>query len=146
MLNEQVLGSASSLRRGVVRLSQRLRAERPGSSESLLRLGVLAHLNRSGPMTPGDLAALERLQPQSLTRTLASLEHDELVTRRADPADRRRALLAITDPGRDALRADMHERDAWLARAMAGALTPTERELLRLAGDLMNRLAETGNV
>jgi hypothetical protein len=33
-------------------------------------------------------------------------------------------------------------RDRWLAQAMAGQLTPTERELLRLAGELMDRLAE----
>jgi DNA-binding MarR family transcriptional regulator len=135
--------AASSLRRGVVRLGQRLRAERPGSSEPLLRLGVLAHLNRRGPMTPGELAALERLQPQSLTRTLTALEHDQLVIRRADPADRRRALLAITETGHGVLRADMRERDAWLTRAMADTLTPTEREVLRLAGDLMERLAES---
>jgi hypothetical protein len=40
------------------------------------------------------------------------------------------------------LRRDLHKRDAWLARAMAGHLTPTERGLLALAGQLLERLAE----
>jgi DNA-binding CsgD family transcriptional regulator len=34
------------------------------------------------------------------------------------------------------------QRDTWLAQAMTTQLTPTERELLRLAGGLMERLAE----
>jgi hypothetical protein len=39
------------------------------------------------------------------------------------------------------LAADMQQRDGWLAAAMASELTPTECEILRLAGELMERLA-----
>jgi DNA-binding MarR family transcriptional regulator len=143
MMVEEELEAASSVRRGVVRLGQRLRAERPAPSEPPLRLSVLGHLSRHGAMTPGALAELDRLQPQSLTRTLAGLEEDGLISRQADPADRRRALLVLTGAGRDVLRRDMRARDAWLARAMAASLTRTEREVLRLAGDLLEQLAET---
>jgi DNA-binding MarR family transcriptional regulator len=138
------LEAAASVRRGALRLGQRLRAERPGHSEPLLRLSVLAHLSQRGAMTPGALAALERVQPQSLTRTLSGLEHDQLISRHADSGDRRRALLALTDAGQDVLRRDMRERDGWLAAAMAD-LTPTERAVLGLAADLMERLAETSS-
>jgi DNA-binding MarR family transcriptional regulator len=142
MHDVDLLPTAASVRRGVTRLAQRLRAERPGQGEPLSRLSVLAHLSRRGPMSPGALAAADRVQPQSLTRTLAGLERDGLVSRQADAADRRRALLEITPGGREALRLDMRQRDGWLAQAMAGQLTPTEREVLRLAGELMERLAE----
>jgi DNA-binding MarR family transcriptional regulator len=142
---DELLQTATVVRRGVTRLSWRLRLERPGPWEPLLQLNVLAHLSRRGPMTPGELAATERVQPQSLTRTLASLEDHALITRHPDPADGRRSLIAITEAGRQMLGRDLRQRDAWLARAMAGHLTPAERGLLRLAGQLLERLAEAGD-
>jgi DNA-binding MarR family transcriptional regulator len=132
---------ATAVRRGVIRLGRRLRLERPAHDVTLLQLGILAELNDGGPMSPGELAAAQRVQPQSLTRVLATLETRELIGRQAHPGDGRRALLAITAAGRDALRRDVDQRDSWLARAMAAELTPTEQELLRLAGELMERLA-----
>ena len=136
------LTAATAVRRGVIHLGRRLRLERPGHDVTLLQLAVLAELNDAGPMTPGQLAAAQRVQPQSLTRVLATLEARGLLGRQADPGDGRRALLAITDDGHQALRRDVDARDRWLAQAMAAQLTPTERELLRLAGELMDRLAE----
>ncbi|HEU5420345.1 MAG TPA: MarR family transcriptional regulator [Streptosporangiaceae bacterium] len=142
MPDEQLLETAAVVRRGASRLARRLRAERPEPGETLLRLSVLAHLHGRGPMTPGALAAADRLQPQSLSRTLAALEQDGLISRAADGQDRRRSVLAITGAGQDVLRRDVRQRDSWLALAMAD-LTPTEREVLRLAGDLMERLADS---
>jgi DNA-binding MarR family transcriptional regulator len=146
MEEDPLLGAAISLRRGVTRLGQRLRAERPADSQPLARLGVLAQLHLRGAASAGALAVSAGVQPQTLTRTLAGLEHDGLVTRQADPADRRRALLALTSAGREVLTADMQQRDGWLAAAMASELTPTEHEILRLAGDLMDRLAGTARL
>ena len=48
----------------------------------------------------------------------------------------------VTPDGLAALRQDMSQRDGWLARTMAARLTSTEQELLRLAGQLLERLAE----
>jgi len=137
-----VTDRASALRRGVTRLGRRLRLERPEQGEPLLQLGTLALLHGRGPMTPGELAAAQRVQPQSLTRTLTALESGGLTSRRSDPGDRRRSLLMITDAGRRAIRHDVAQRDAWLAMAMAEVLTPAEQDLLRIAGQLMERLAE----
>jgi DNA-binding MarR family transcriptional regulator len=143
MREDPLLDAAISLRRGVTRLGQRLRAERPAGSQPLARLGVLAQLHLRGPASAGALAVSAGVQPQTLTRTLAGLEHDGLVSRQADPADRRRALLALTSAGQEVLAGDMRQRDGWLAAAMASELTPTEHEILRLAGELMERLAAT---
>jgi DNA-binding MarR family transcriptional regulator len=133
--------AATAVRRGVIHLGRRLRLERPAHDVTLLQLAVLAELNDTGPMTPGQLAAAQRVQPQSLTRVLATLTGRGLLARQVDPGDGRRALLAITEDGHQALRRDADARDHWLAQAMAAQLTPTERELLRLAGELMDRLA-----
>jgi DNA-binding MarR family transcriptional regulator len=116
--------------------------ERPETGMPSLELSVLGHLNRRGFMTAGEIAAAERVQPQTLTRTLAALESKGAIRRQVDPADRRRSALSITAAGREALVADMRQRDSWLALAMAEELTPTERRLLYLAGELMERLAE----
>jgi DNA-binding MarR family transcriptional regulator len=142
MGEEIELETAGIVRRGASRLARRLRSERPEHGLPLLKLNVLAQLSRRGPLSPGELAVAEHVLPQSLTRTLAGLEADGLITRRMDEHDRRRSSLALTTAGLDALRRDMRRRDAWLARTMAERLTPTECELLRLAGELMERLAE----
>jgi DNA-binding MarR family transcriptional regulator len=135
------LEPATFVRRAVSALGRRLRAQRPESDLSLTKLSVLGHLFRRGSMTSADLAALERVQPQSLTRVLAELLKAGFVSRRADTQDARRLLLDITGEGRAMLSRDMQLRDAWLARAMNEELSATERELLRLAGQLMERLA-----
>jgi DNA-binding MarR family transcriptional regulator len=140
--DEELSRAATAVRQGTTRLARRLRIERPGTSQTALELGILALLHRRGPMTPGALAAAERLQPQSLTRTLASLERQRLAVRQPDDRDHRRSLLAITDAGRQALATDMRQRDAWLAEAMARQLTRAEQDLLRIAADLMDHLAD----
>jgi DNA-binding MarR family transcriptional regulator len=139
---EAASAGATEVRRGVIGLARRLRQERHEAGLTALELSVLGHLHRRGPLTPGELATAERVQPQSLTRTLAALELAGLVSRQSDPADGRRSLLAIAEPGLTALRAEMEQRDSWLAGAMAEQLTSTEIELLRLAGSLLERLAD----
>ncbi|MFJ4845746.1 MULTISPECIES: MarR family winged helix-turn-helix transcriptional regulator [unclassified Streptomyces] len=135
------LGAAAEIRRGATRLSRRLRAERSPGALSANKVGVLGHLYRHGPATPGAVAGADRQQPQSLTRVFTELERDGLITRAPAEHDRRQALLALTPAGHAALLADVAERDAWLASALAG-LSETEREVLRLAGRLMDRLCD----
>jgi DNA-binding MarR family transcriptional regulator len=132
---------AAEIRQAVTRLARRMRAGRSPEALSSNKVSVLSHLLRRGPATPGELAAAERQQPQSLTRVFAELELAGLVSRSRDDRDRRQSLLAITDHGRDALARDMAERDAWLAVALAG-LTETELDVLRLAASLMERIDE----
>src|SRR6266536_536290 len=133
---------ARTVRRAVLRLSRRLQSERAPNALSMAKISVLGHLARRGDMTPGELAAADRLKPQSLTRVLAELDEEGLVRRTPDPADRRQRRLALTAAGRRALRSDMRRRDAWLATAMADRLNGTERDLLRLAAPLLERLAD----
>jgi DNA-binding MarR family transcriptional regulator len=143
MGNEELArAAATDVRRGVVGLGRRLRLGRSAASLTTLELSVLGDVHRRGPLSPGDLAAIERVQPQSLTRTLTSLEAHGLTVREPDPADGRRSLLAITKAGLTALRAEMDQRDNWLAAAMSAELTDAEIGLLRLAGELMERLGD----
>src|SRR3954453_6515562 len=64
-------GLASALRISVLRLSRRLRSERgPGNELSVGQLSVLGALFRNGECSVGELAAHERVQPPSMTRTV----------------------------------------------------------------------------
>ena len=132
---------ASEIRLGVMRLSRRLRAERPADGLSLNKSSILGHLRRRGPMTAGALAAADRQQPQSLTRVLAELQRDGLISRTRDDHDARQSVLSLTDAGREALARDLAQRDAWLEVALDD-VTDTERELLVLAARLMTRMAD----
>lgn len=135
------MDDVATLRRAVTRLARRLRAERPSDSLSTAKLLVLGHLYTHGPSTPGQVAAAEHEQPQSLTRVFAELEREGLLTRTPSTRDRRVSIIAITPSGVEALERDMAERDAWLVSAIE-RLSQTEIELLQIAARIIDRLAD----
>ena len=141
---EDELLTARELRRAVSRLHRRLRGLGPDDGMPLTKLSVLGQLFDRGPLAAGEIAALERVQPQSLTRTFNDLEADGLVRRVPDSTDGRRALLELTAAGRRALSREMRPRVDWLDHTMAAVLTPLECEIVRLATPLLVRLAEVG--
>jgi DNA-binding MarR family transcriptional regulator len=127
--------------RAVLSLGRRLRAERPEGSVSLSAISVLSTLWRLGPVPAVRLAAVERLQPQSLTRLIVGLERDGLISRTPNEADRREIIIALTRRGREVLASDIRARGEWLDRAMAATLTAAERRLLLQASEVMVKLA-----
>jgi DNA-binding MarR family transcriptional regulator len=134
-------GLASELRLSVMRLRRRLSNERhPDNPLSMGAMAVLGCLFRNGDLTVGDLAAHERVQPPSMTRTVNALESAGYVARRAHETDGRQVVVSLSDTGRATLLADRARRDAWLARRLRD-LDPEERETLRRAAPLLERLA-----
>jgi DNA-binding MarR family transcriptional regulator len=134
---------ADALRRAVAKLQRQLRRLRADHGVSASKLIILGRLNRAeAALTAVDLARLERLQPQSLTRIIAELEELGLVSRRQSDVDRRQILIDITQAGRDLLRADAREQTAWIAAAVEARLSGTEQGLLALAVSLLDRIGE----
>lgn len=133
---------ASTLRMTVMRLARRLRAERVDTVHTLSQLAALATVDRHGPMTPGELAAHERVQPPSMTRVVTRLEEEGLLHRTPHPTDGRQHLLSVTAAGRELLAADRRRRDAWLSRQL-GALDGPEMDALARVLPILQRLAET---
>ncbi len=131
--------------RAALALGRRLRSERPERAVTLSALSLLGALVRSGPMLASELAAAERLQPQSLTRVIARLEEDGLIARRRSQIDGRALVIAVTKAGRDALAEDLRGRRKWLERAMTAVLSPEERDILARAADVMTKLAFSTN-
>jgi len=135
-----VSGLASVLRIGVMRLARRMRSERTNEGLTVSQLSVLGIIDREGPLSPTHLAAAERVQPPSMTRVVAALEDLDLVQRQPHQTDRRQCVLALTSRGRDLLAEDRNRRQAWLACRLS-ELLPAEREVLRLAVPVLERLA-----
>jgi DNA-binding MarR family transcriptional regulator len=132
---------ANRLRLAVVRLNRRLRAQRTDSSVTLTQVSALSTLKKAGPLTPGELAARERVQPPSMTRVIAALEEHGLASRRPHPSDGRQAIVSITDRGLAYLRAEAAARERWLDHRLA-ELSDEERALLTRAVDVIDRMAE----
>lgn len=130
---------ASQLRVVIGQLTRRLRAEH---GFPLSQGAVLGRLDRGGPQSVSDLAVVERVRPQSMAQTVGDLEAEGYVTRSPDPADRRRALVQLTQRGHEELEADRRRREGWLAQAIASDLSPKEQELLADAVDVLRRLAD----
>lgn len=134
--------TAVALRRASTRLALRLRAERSGDGLGSTGVAVLGQLHRRGSLTASEIAAAERVQPQSLTRVLAGLEEQELISRRQDANDRRRQTIELTRQGQQLLQEHMRSSDDWLADAIAQRLNPTEQAVLRLAAGILDQLLD----
>ena len=130
---------AAQLRVSVARTARRLRQE--GGELSPTLAATLVTVERHGPLTPSELADRERIKRPTATRLVARLEADGLVTRTADPADGRSALIATT-PAARALLGEMRTRkDAFLTRRLR-ALDAEDRAVLARAAALLDRLLE----
>jgi DNA-binding MarR family transcriptional regulator len=133
-------GLTSALRVGVMRLARRIRLERSSEDLSLNQLAVLGTLLRSGELTLGELAAIERVKPPSITRTVNCLVDAGLVTRRPHASDGRQVMVDLTEQARKVLDEDRRRRDLWLAQRL-DELAPADRELLRRVAPLLDVLA-----
>ncbi|MDX6284546.1 MAG: hypothetical protein QOG53_31 [Frankiales bacterium] len=133
---------AATLRISLMRLARRLRAQRAHTDLTLSQTSALATVERHGPLTLGELAAYEKVQPPSMTRIVGVLTEHEVLVRAPHDTDGRQVILSITDSGRDLLREDRRRREAWLAQHLRH-LDPDEIDLLRAAAPVLEKLATT---
>jgi DNA-binding MarR family transcriptional regulator len=134
--------TAAGLRNSIVRTARALRQEAAVESGlSPTQTAVLATITRDGPLTPSELADLERVKRPTMTRTLACLEREELIERTPDPADGRSSLVAVNDAGRERLARLRRRKSAYLARRLRN-LDPDEVETLARAAELLDRMRE----
>ncbi len=96
------------------------------------QFSLLMSLNRPEPPGIGSVAALLAMDRTTLTANLKPLERRGLVQATADPADRRRHRLSLTEPGRAVLAAAVpvwRRTHAEIARGLGA----TDPEPLRAA-------------
>jgi DNA-binding MarR family transcriptional regulator len=135
--DEAVIHLAHDLRIACMRVSRRVRFETP-SQVAPHQFSVLARLFEQRH-TAGELAAIERVSPPSMSRTVAGLADRGLVTRSEDPDDGRVVQLSLSVDGERMLRSERAKRDAWMA-ARIEALSRRDRDVLARATEILGRV------
>jgi DNA-binding MarR family transcriptional regulator len=130
---------ASALRLSLLRAARRIRSQRVNTSATLSQLSALATVGKCGPLSAGEIASIERVQPPSMTKILASLEAAGWVERAAQPEDRRQSIISITQAGVDLLAEETRARDEWLSQRLID-FSEAELAILREAVQVLDRL------
>lgn len=131
---------AKSLRDAITRLNRRVRQARPVGDITATQLSAMTSLELAGALTPRELADTERVQPPTMTKIVSKLEERGLVRRSPHPTDGRQVILSATERGREVLRAHERARSEWLTSVVAD-LTPEERDTLRRAAEILEKMA-----
>ena len=121
MPTSEAAAIAAELRTAMGKLTRRVKHE---DRIPLGQVAVLGALDRDGAMTTSDLAADQRVRPQSMARAVGLLMEQNLITRRAHPTDGRKSLVELSDAGRAALEAERGRRAGWLAQAIEAERCP----------------------
>ncbi len=102
---------------------------------------ALISIERHGPLTPSELADIERIQRPTATRILGVLIERGFVARQPDASDGRSARVTITRPGAEVLARGRRRKNAYLARRLE-TFDADELETLERAAALLERLVE----
>ena len=124
----------------MTRLARRLRQEaQAGASPS--QLAALATIEAHQPLSLGDLAAHERVQPPTITAVVSALVGAGLVTREPDREDRRVSWLRLTPAGARFLERARRRKDSFLATRLR-SLEPERLATLEAAAAFLQELVE----
>jgi DNA-binding MarR family transcriptional regulator len=138
---ERLTETAAQLRLAIVRTARRMRQE-AGTDLGPTLIAALGSIDRLGPLTPSELADLERVKRPTATRMIARLEAEGLVDRAPDPVDRRSHLIATTQKGRELLSRLRRRKTAYLARHLRD-LDDADLATLDRAAELLEHLLES---
>jgi DNA-binding MarR family transcriptional regulator len=128
------------LRLAIARMARRLRQE-AGDDLSPSTMAALATIERHGPVTPSEVAELERIKRPTATRVLNRLEEDGLIERAADPSDGRSAVICVTKDGAALLKKLRSRKNAYLARRLR-ELPDDDVAALERAAEVLERLLD----
>ena len=132
---------ASRLRIAVNRLNRRLRREALGGL-SPAQASALGSVHRHGGPTLGELAALEQVQPPTVTRIVAALGEAGMVTRVPDATDRRIVRVRTTPEGERVLARIRTRKNAFLRRRLDQLGAPEQQQATELVALLEHLLEE----
>lgn len=139
-ISESATRGARELRVVLSRLRRRLKETSDPRDLTASQTSVLSRLSKDGAATASELAAAERVRPQSMAAILAALDERGLIARRPDPGDGRRQLVSLSDAGRELVEDKRRAGEEWLARALQERFTESERHSLIEALALLERL------
>ena len=138
--DERIAESAARLRLAIVRTARRMRQE-AGAELSPTLIAALATIERHGPLTPSELADIERVKRPTATRIAAALEKDGLIERAADPTDGRACLLSTSREGKALIKRVRSRKNAYISRRLR-KLGDEDVETLERAAEVLERMLE----
>lgn len=138
--DERIAESAARLRLAIVRTARRLRQEAGGELSPTL-IAALASIDRLGPLTPSELADIERVKRPTATRVAAALEREGLIERAADPSDGRGCLLSSSPTGTALLKRVRSRKNAYISKRLR-KLGDEDVETLERAAEVLERMLE----
>lgn len=133
--------STARLRAVIGRLSRRLRPTVAGSQLTPSQTSVLFSIVRFGPIRLSELARIEGINPTMLSRIAGILADAGLISRAADPADRRSAFVESTAAGRR-MRERIRRERALALGAHVQELSEHEQQALWDALPVLEELAD----
>jgi DNA-binding MarR family transcriptional regulator len=142
-VSESAVLAAREVRVVYSRLRRRLRETYDTGGLTPSQTSVLSRLDKEGPASTSELAAAERVRPQSMAATLGALDERGLIRRRPDPGDGRRHLVEMNEAGRALMDDKRRAGEEWLARSLQESLTEEERQTVIEALALLERLTHS---
>lgn len=105
------------------------------------RLTALAVVHNAGPMRMGNLASRVGIQVSTMSRIVDALVTSGWAERRADEADHRACVIAVTDAGADLINSVRRSNETRLADCIA-RLSPGDLSVLQAALPVLENLAQ----
>lgn len=133
--------NVTRLRRVIGRLARLLNAAPVSENLTPTQASVLGIVAHRGPIGMTEVAEIEGLNPTMLSRVVAKLVDDGMLTRQPDPADQRAVQLGATDTGHDVHQRIIRSRTETVARILDG-LSPDVTAALHDALPALEALAE----
>ncbi|MFD0256989.1 MarR family winged helix-turn-helix transcriptional regulator [Kitasatospora indigofera] len=112
-------------------LRSSIRTDYPWESLPMAQIELLQTL-AAAPLRVGELAARQRLAPNTVSGLVSKLLDAGFVDRQPDPGDRRTARIALTDAGHRQLADWQYAHERRIADAL-GSLTPADRTAVMAA-------------
>lgn len=130
---------AGELNSVAIHLVRRLRRADESLGVTPSRLSALSVLVFGGPRRLQELAEAEQVAGPTMSKLVAALEADGLVTRRPDPSDGRAVVLSATPAGRRLMERGRRQRVERLAAELRG-LPTADRVVLSRAATILRAL------
>jgi DNA-binding MarR family transcriptional regulator len=131
---------AARLRLAITRTARRLRQE-AGADLSPSQASALATIELHGPLTPSELASIERVKRPTATRIVARLEQEGMIARAADPEDGRSFIVSITPRGQALIARLRTRKTAYLAKRLR-SLDDEDVAILSRAAEILEQLQD----
>ena len=142
MISASATQAASEVRVVFGRVKRRLKELAESDDLTPSQSSVLSRLDKDGPASASELAAAERIRPQSVAAILTALRDADLIQRHPDPSDGRRQVVSLTTAGRHRLQGDRKVRQEWLAQTLQDRCTEAERQTIIKALGLLDHAIE----